>query len=291
MASKQKKPQVVAVGEVVFDILPDSRKLGGAPADFLHYAVKSGAEGYLISAIGADDLGREVISELKKYDIEPVLAVTPYPTGRILIFKIPGSGMSAHILENAAWDYIPFTSAAEDCIQKADAVFFSTLSLRKPYSRGTILDLIDCAPQEAYKFFDINFRQNYYDKTLVAELLKRANILKLNLEELKILKGLFNLRGGMEEMCLKLKDDYGLMYVILTDMAKENIIYSNAETTRVKNGRIHQAFAFGAGTAFAGAFMASILKGESQQAAHEAANLAAIEVCRISCGTDTATAK
>ena len=77
MTGKTKKPQVAAIGEIVSDILHDSRKLGGAPADFLHYAVKSGADGHLISAIGADDLGREVVAELNKFGIKPVLAITP----------------------------------------------------------------------------------------------------------------------------------------------------------------------------------------------------------------------
>ena len=92
MTGKTKKPQVAAIGEIVSDILPDSRKLGGAPADFLHYAVKSGADGHLISAIGADDLGREVVAELNKFGIKPVLAITPYPTGRVLIFRSPSGG-------------------------------------------------------------------------------------------------------------------------------------------------------------------------------------------------------
>ena len=95
MTGKTKKPQVAAIGEIVSDILPDSRKLGGAPADFLHYAVKSGADGHLISAIGADDLGREVVAELNKFGIKPVLAITPYPTGRVLIFRSPSGGHTA----------------------------------------------------------------------------------------------------------------------------------------------------------------------------------------------------
>ena len=97
MTGKTKKPQVAAIGEIVSDILPDSRKLGGAPADFLHYAVKSGADGHLISAIGADDLGREVVAELNKFGIKPVLAITPYPTGRVLIFRSPSGGHTGRV--------------------------------------------------------------------------------------------------------------------------------------------------------------------------------------------------
>jgi fructokinase len=273
-----KKPQIVGIGEVVFDIFPDSRKLGGAPADFLHYAVNTGAEGHLISAIGADDLGREIISELNKFNVNPVLAVTPYPSGRVLIFKSPDGVHSAHILENAAWDYIPFTQNAEDCIKNADAVYFGTLALRKAYSKETILDLIDAAPENAIKYFDINLRQNYFDKDTIIALLNKATILKLNLGELKILKGLLNLRGANDDMCHKLKKLYNLDYIIVSDAVKETKIFGENDVTCIKNTRIHSSFAFGLGNAFGGAFITSILKGLSQKEAHEIANKTALEV-------------
>lgn len=281
---KNTKTQIVSIGEVVFDILPDSRKLGGAPADFLRAAVKYGAQGSLLSAIGADDLGREVITELNKFNIKPVLAITPYPTGRVLIFNNFGTGHTVHILENSAWDYIPFTSQAEKCVQHADALYFDTLGLRKPYSRGTILDLIDAAPKNAYRFFDVNLRLNYYDKDIICQLLNRSDILKLNTEELKILKTYLKLSGSTEHMCLQLKDSYNLQYIILTNMAKESLIWGKDGLTTVKNTRLQQTFAYGAGNAFAGAFMGAILQGNSQKDAHQAANAAAVEICQLSKG-------
>lgn len=279
MTLKNKKPQIAAIGEVVFDILPDSRKLGGAPADFLHYAVKCGANGQLISAIGADDLGREVITELDKFNITPVFAVTPYPTGRVLIFSNGNGGYTAHILENAAWDYIPFTEAAENCAKDADALYFGTLALRKPYSRATVLDLIDAAREDAYKFFDINLRLEYYDTNTILALLKKANILKLNTDELKKLKNILKISGNQEDFCLKIKEKFNLKYLILTDSSKESRIYGETVTV-LKNSGIRQVFAYGAGNAFAGAFIASILKGYSQEEAHNAANAVAVEICR-----------
>ena len=282
MVGKNKKPQVAAIGEVVFDIMPESRKLGGAPADFLHYAVKYGAAGHLISAIGADDLGREVVTELNKFEINPVLAITPYPTGRVIIFKNSNGSLTAHILENAAWDYIPFTEDAEKCIKNVDAVYFDTLALRKAYSKSTILDLIASAPQKAFKFFDVNLRQDYYDKSIILKLLEFADILKLNADELKILKTMLKLSGSVEDMCTQIKEQYQLKFLILNDTAKESRIFGDT-LTFVKNDGIRQSFAYGAGNAFAGAFMSSILRGKSQQEAHDIANQAAVEVCLASC--------
>lgn len=282
MVGKSKKPQVAAIGEVVFDIMPESRKLGGAPADFLHHAVKYGAVGHLISAIGADDLGREVVAELNKFEIKPVLAITPYPTGRVIIFKNSNGSLTAHILENAAWDYIPFTQDAENCIKHVDALYFGTLALRKSYSKDTILDLIGSVADDAFKFFDINLRQDYYDKQIILKLLNLANILKLNMDELKILKNILKLSGSVEDMCSQIKEQYKLKYLILTDAAKESRVFGDT-LTYVKNDGIRQSFAYGAGNAFAGAFIASILKGLSQQDAHEVANQAAVNVCLASC--------
>lgn len=282
MVGRSKKPQVAAIGEVVFDIMPESRKLGGAPADFLHYAVKYGAAGHLISAIGADDLGREVVAELHKFEINPVLAITPYPTGRVIIFKNSNGSLTAHILENAAWDYIPFTEDAEKCIKNIDAVYFDTLALRKAYSKGTVLDLIASAPKKAVKFFDVNLRQDYYDKQTILQLLEMADILKVNMDELKILKNILKLSGSVEDMCGQIKELYKLKYLILNDTAKESRVFGETMTF-VKNDGIRQSFAYGAGNAFAGAFMSSILKGKSQQEAHDIANQAAVEVCLASC--------
>lgn len=276
----QRNVKIAGIGEVVYDIFPASRKIGGAPVDFLHQAQIRGATTFLVSAIGADDLGREVVSELNKLNINPVLAITPYPTGRVLVYK-SDDGFCAHILENAAWDYIPATNNAEDCIKKVDAIYYGSLALRKQYSSDTILDLIDIAENCEYKFFDANFRQNYYTKETVIKLLKKSNILKLNADELKIMKNMLNLRGNAVDVCLKLKKDYNLKYLIYNDAAKESKIWGidNTETV-MKNSRVHQAFAYGAGNAFAGAFLVSIMNGLSQEEAHKIANKAGLEICK-----------
>ena len=279
------KVLIAGIGEVVYDIFPDSRKLGGAPVDFLYNASALGANVSLISAIGADDLGREVVSELNKFEITPVLAITPYPTGRVLIFKGNDTYIS-HILENSAWDYIPYTTEAEECVRSADAIYFGTLASRRPYSMGTILDLIDEAKNAKYRFFDINLRQNYYSKENILELLKRANILKINSEELKVLRTFLGMKGNAEDVCLKIKKLYNLCYLILSDGAKESKIFGeDNQITVIKNSKLSQLFAYGTGNAFAGAFLAAILNNMTQQEAHELANKAAIEVCKKSKGS------
>ena len=130
-------------------------------------------------------------------------------------------------------------------------------------------------------FFDVNLRQNYYSKDLIIELLKRANILKFNMEELKVLKSLLNLKGGVDDICRNLMDKYKLKYLILSDGAKENRIFGNDGTiTNIKNSRLHQSFAHGVGNAFAGSFLGAILANKTQQEAHEIANSVAVDICK-----------
>lgn len=278
MAEVSKKIRVVGIGEVVYDILPDNRKLGGAPACFLKYVVEANSDAYLISAIGADDLGREVVSELNKFEIKPVLEITPYPTGRVLVFNNPIGGNTSHILENAAWDYIPFSEAAELCVKNADVVYFDSLALRKSYSRATISDLLDGVGSETLKFFDINLRHNYYDKEVIAEFLMKADILRITAAELRILRNIYHLRGSNEDVCNKIKKEYNLKYIIY-DNLKEVCIYGDDGVTETKNARINQNLAEDGGIVFAYTFIKELINNKLQKDAHIEANKIAIEFC------------
>lgn len=277
MAEVSYKPKVVGIGEVVYDILPDSRRLGGEPTEFLCYAVKNGGDAYIISAIGADDLGREVVSELNKFDISPVLEITPYPTGRVLVFNNPIGGNTLHILENAAWDYIPFSEASEYCIKNADIVYFDSLALRKAYSKSTISDLLDSANVDAIKFFDLSIKQNYYDKDTIALFLRKADVLKINANELRILRNLFHLRGTNDEICEKIKNVYNLKYIIFYDNLKEIRVFGTDEITEIKNARINNTFGESSDKVFMYTFITEIMNNANQQDASNKANQVAIE--------------
>lgn len=280
MAEISKNTKIVGVGEVVYDILPDDRKLGGAPIDFLRYAVKNGGDSYIISAIGADDLGREVVSELNKLEITPVLEITPYPTGRVLIFNNPIGGQTSHVLENASWDYIPFSEASEQCIKTADVVYFSSLALRKAYTRATIADLLDAVDEKTIKFFDINLQANYYNADVISEFLYKTDILRVNANELKVLRNLLHIRGTNDDVCEKIKRDYNLKYLIFYDNLKEVRILGDNEVSETKNLRINQMYAEQAGVAFSYTFITEIINGIPQKDAHDEANKKAIEFCK-----------
>ena len=180
---ENKKPVIVGIGELLWDVLPTGKRAGGAPVNFVYHATQLGAEGYAISAVGNDLAGTEILQELDKNGIGHSIATVDYPTGTVLVELNKGIP-TYNIVEGVAWDHIPLTEEAINIVKKADAVCFGTLAQRNPESRKTLNTLLSYAPKSAMRFFDINIRQKYYSEELIKDLLQQANVFKLNDEEL-----------------------------------------------------------------------------------------------------------
>ncbi|MBQ2313253.1 MAG: hypothetical protein II183_03735, partial [Elusimicrobiaceae bacterium] len=206
---KNSKSLVVGIGELLWDIFPTGKRAGGAPVNFVYHATQLGAEGYAISAVGKDDLGTEILQALDKNNIAYCIDSLTYPTGTVKV-ELTNGIPSYTIVEDVAWDHIPLTQQAIDLVKKADAICYGTLSLRNQDSRNTITKLLSYARKDALRFYDINLRQHYYSKELIEELLKLANVFKVNDEELSVLRDLFNLKGTDEEVCKYFMDTYNL---------------------------------------------------------------------------------
>lgn len=275
---KNNPPIVVGIGELLWDLLPEGKKAGGAPINFVYHANALGAEGYAISAIGQDDLGRQIVDELEKNGIRYYAEPLPFPTGHVLV-ELTNGIPSYTIVEEVAWDYIPFMPEASDIVKKADAICFGTLALRSPVAQATIMELIDNAPPDALRFFDINIRQHFYSKELIVSLLKKANVFKINDDELILVRSLLGLKGSDEEVCRELIDAYGLRYLILTAGDKYSAVYTYAESSFLSTPKVKVADTVGAGDSFSGAFVYSILTGKSLREAHRAAVDTAAFVC------------
>jgi fructokinase len=275
---KNNPPIVVGIGELLWDLLPEGKKAGGAPINFVYHANALGAEGYAISAIGQDDLGRQIVDELEKNGIRYYAESLPFPTGHVLV-ELTNGIPSYTIVEEVAWDYIPFMPEASDIVKKADAICFGTLALRSPVAQATIMELIDNAPPDALRFFDINIRQHFYSKELIVSLLKKANVFKINDDELILVRSLLGLKGSDEEVCRELIDAYGLRYLILTAGDKYSAVYTYAESSFLSTPKVKVADTVGAGDSFSGAFVYSILTGKSLREAHRAAVDTAAFVC------------
>lgn len=275
---KKNKPIVVGIGELLWDVLPTGKRAGGAPINFVYHATQMGAEGYAISAVGNDLSGTEIIQELDKSGINYSLGSVEYPTGSVMV-ELKDGIPTYTIIEGVAWDHIPLTQEAIDLVKKADAICFGTLSLRAPESKTTVLSLLNYLPEDALRFFDINIRQHYYSKELIKTLLHKANVFKINDEELLLLRDMCDLEGTDEEACRKMLRKYNLKYVILTAGSAFSTVYAADDQSTIQTPKVKVADTVGAGDSFSGAFVYSLLTGKSLREAHQIAVETAAFVC------------
>lgn len=278
---EKNKPIVVGIGELLWDVLPTGKRAGGAPVNFVYHATQMGAEGYAVSAVGNDVSGTEITRELDVNGICHSLGVVEHPTGSVMV-ELKAGVPSYTIIEGVAWDYIPLTQKTIDLVKSADAVCFGTLALRSPGSKETILTLLSYAREEALRFFDINIRQSYYSKELIEILLQKANVFKINDEELLLIRAMFDLSGSDEEVCRWFIGKYNLRYLILTAGSHFSSVYTADEVSTIPTPRIKEedmGDTVGAGDSFSGAFIYSILTGQSLSEAHQAAVETAAFVC------------
>ena len=277
---KTSKPVVVGIGELLWDVFPEGKKAGGAPVNFVYHATQMGAEGYAISAVGRDALGDEIVQELEAHHIDShyISKVDDYPTGTVQVSLRDGIPTYT-IVEGVAWDHVPLTEEAIGLMRRADAVCFGTLAQRTRESQETLQALLAYMPADSLRFFDINLRQHFYSKALIEVLLGQANIFKINDEELELLRPMFGLEGGTEEVCRWFMKRYGLRYVVLTAGSAYSTIYSETDSSTMPTPKVTVADTVGAGDSFSGAFVSAILAGKTLREAHERAVRVAAYVC------------
>lgn len=184
---------VVGIGELLWDMLPAGKQLGGAPANFAYHVSRLGLDGLAVSAVGADPLGDEALASLRERGLRCLVARTGRPTGTVQV-SLDAAGVPQYeIKTGVAWDNIPFTAELAEVAASARAVCFGSLAQRSPVSRETIYRFLDTVPAECLKVFDINLRQHFYSREVLEESLRRADILKINDEEILTLASLSGL--------------------------------------------------------------------------------------------------
>lgn len=226
-----KHPQeltIAGLGEVLWDMLPDGRQCGGAPANVIFHASKLGAQGLVVSAVGADADGDDLLAFLKGKKIDcSLVARNDLPTGTVTVTL--ENGMPSYVIHRpAAWDAIPYTDAVDAVVPRLSAVVFGSLAQRDERSRETLFRILRHPALHALKFFDINLRQKFYSRETIAESLEVADVLKLNDEECAVLAELFGLPGDPRGAVAALADRFGLSHVILTLGAKGSMLYDGA---------------------------------------------------------------
>lgn len=273
---------VVGMGEALWDMLPEGRKIGGAPANFAYHVSQFGLDSRVVSAVGDDELGNEILANFAEKKLECQIEKVPYPTGTVQV-ELDEKGVPCYdIKEGVAWDNIPFTVSLLELAKKTDAVCFGSLAQRNSVSRETINRFIDEMPQEEHvlKIFDINLRQHFYSKELIEESIKKCNILKINDEELAIVSQMFGFADiDFKEQCKLLLTKYNLKMLILTCGVDGSYVFSSGEMSFLETPKVKVADTVGAGDSFTGAFVAAILKGLEMKEAHRLAVNVSAFVC------------
>ena len=276
----EKKRYIVGLGEALWDVLPEGKKLGGAPANFAYHAGQFGLDTIAISALGEDDLAEETIEALKEHNLNYLMPRVPYPTGTVQVTLAEGGIPTYEIKEGVAWDNIPYTDEMAEIAKNARAVCFGSLAQRSEVSRQTILKFLDTMDDDTERIYDINLRQHFYSLEVIEESLRRATILKLNEEEIEIVSALFHLEGNAESRCRQLIAKFPtLQIVILTCGAVGSNVFTETENSYVDTPKVKVADTVGAGDSFTATFVAQYLKGKSIQEAHRLAVKASAFVC------------
>ena len=275
------KFKLVGLGEVLWDLLPGGRQLGGAPANFTYHASALGADARLISRVGQDALGREALDRLEKLGVptDCLEVDRTLPTGTVGVEVAADGQPQFQIHEHVAWDALSGELAGRLAVAAADAVCFGTLAQRREPSRSTIISLVAAAPPHALRILDVNLRQNYFSSRLINESVAFADVLKLNETELPQLAALFDLTGDERSQIRQLAERNLLRVVAYTRGGRGSLLFSEGRWSEHPGFPTKVVDTIGAGDSFTAALALGLLGGWDLDRINENANRVAAHVC------------
>jgi fructokinase len=265
-------PLITSIGEILFDIYNDYKKLGGAPFNFIYHIIKLTGKGNFISRIGDDDNGEEISSFFRKNNISSVYLQTDnqHPTGRAVAnldeLKIP------HwvIEKNCAYDFIEPSNDIEQIIRKTDCLYFGTLAQRNSVSRKTIQSLFN----RGIKYFcDLNIRQEFFTKEIIELSLKASDVLKLNEDELIIVNNLFlDNKYSLVSSAVQLKNTYNIELLCVTCGAEGSYLFKEEEIDYHTTAADKPVDTVGAGDSYAAILCLGFMNGWDLKKLNKTAN-------------------
>jgi fructokinase len=272
---------VIGIGEILWDLLPSGKQLGGAPANFALHARALGARSGVISRVGRDALGAEILQRLQTLGlpIAEIQADPSAPTGTVSVELSAEGQPHFTIHENVAWDFLALEKTALAAVAEADAVAFGTLAQRREPARGTIQALLAAVRPGALRVLDLNLRQNYFSREIVQSSLQLANIVKCNDAELPVLADMLGLRGSARQQIERLARRHAQRLVCLTRGAHGSLLYSGGQWADDPSQPVTVKDTVGAGDAFTAALTVGVLSGKPLDAINRRANQVARYVC------------
>ena len=273
---------IVGIGEALWDVLPEGKKIGGAPANFAYHVSQFGLESCAVSAVGDDLLGHEIRQNFEEKKLQTLIETVPYPTGTVQV-EIDQLGVPQYdIKENVAWDNIPFTPQLEALARRTKAICFGSLAQRNVVSRNTIEQFIEAMPktEDTLIVFDVNLRQSFYNREILDHSMERCNVLKINDEELIAISRMLGYQGtDLQSKCWILLGRYHLKMLILTCGINGSYVFTPGSMSFIATPKVTVADTVGAGDSFTGSFVACILKGLTVADAHQKAVNVSAFVC------------
>ena len=264
---------ILSIGEILWDIFPDKKILGGAPANFVFHARQFGSDATLFTALGNDQQGIELEENAVKAGIIMQSSRVSHPTGIADIFLNNEQVPTYKLNDNCAWDHIPLTNKLKKFAEKADLIVFGTIAQRNIESRNTIQEALKLSKSSSKILFDINLRLDFYSKEIIEESLNAANYLKLNDEEESVLQNLFN--KNIEQII----SDFNLELAILTLGPKGSKIITSNSMSECPAAKCKIVDTVGAGDSFTAFFIINYLKGMSISESQKKASKVAAYVC------------
>lgn len=266
---------IVGLGELLWDLLPSGRQLGGAPANFAYFANLLGDRGVVASRVGEDELGREAADRLRRLgsSTDYLQCDSVHPTGTVQVRVDTAGQPHFEIARPVAWDFLQWTPAWKQLAEEADAVCFGSLAQRSSASRETIQQFLRSTAPQALRVFDVNLRAPFYTAEVLTASLAAADVVKLNHDELPVMAGLLgipfsnvrNAAGALLQAC-KAK------LVCVTRGSCGSLLVSKDRAVEHPGFRVAVTDTVGAGDAFTATLVHHCLRGASLEEMNEAAN-------------------
>ncbi len=267
---------IIGLGELLWDLFPEGKQLGGAPANFAYMTSLLGDIGIVASRVGSDDLGGTARQRLESLRLATsyVQSDSIHPTGTVKVEVDPSGQPTFQIAQPVAWDFFEWSPEWRSLAESADAVCFGSLAQRSPESRQTIRSFLTAVRPGTTRVFDVNLRQSFYSAQVLEESARLADIIKVNHDELPVVAKLLGLPFIYDEMRAAqwLRAQYRSKLVCITRGAKGSLVVGEEESSEHPGYRVHVADTVGAGDAFTAALVYHYLRRASVSTLNEAAN-------------------